>query len=207
MLGSDWPVHVSPLTRIVPLSPRVGGGWGTIVVTSANGAAALGRLGLDPRIPVVAVGERTAEAARQAGFAARMRGPDAAGLARALIADPPPGPVLHLRGAEGAGDIAGTLRAAGLPCEEVIAYRQEDAVPTDAALSLLAGGAPVAVPLYSPASARRLAALPIRAPLLVAALSPAVASVAAAMAPERLVVASEPAGAFILRELRALVLP
>jgi uroporphyrinogen-III synthase len=76
---------VAPLFETHPLDwvPRDPGGFDAILLTSAN-AARLGGEALLPllALPCYAVGERTAEAARAAGFANVMAGPsDGAALA------------------------------------------------------------------------------------------------------------------------------
>ena len=68
--GHDvWEV---PLMKVEPVAADLSGGWGALVITSAN---APGAIADNPardallKLPVFAVGRRSAEAAREAGFA------------------------------------------------------------------------------------------------------------------------------------------
>lgn len=119
-----------------------------VLVTSANAAVRLARFGAVPT--VYAVGEATAEAARAAvrGEAVSAGG-DAAALAALVIArlDPEDGPLVHVRGAHVAGDLAGRLRRAGFKVGEVIAYEAEtvESLAPAAVAALRAGGAAVLI--------------------------------------------------------------
>jgi len=120
----------APLLRIVSdsgvdLGERPYAG---IVVTSAN---ALDAMAKHPQresllnVPVLAVGERTAEAAREAGFAnvVSVNG-DVARLADVVTATIPRGSrVLYLAGANRAGDLAGLLQTAGYSVHMAEIYR------------------------------------------------------------------------------------
>lgn len=112
-----------------------------LVATSANGirafAARDGRRGL----PVRAVGEATARAARAAGFArVEAAGGDVATLAEAIVAglDPGRGGVLHIAGSVSAGDLGGRLAAAGFAYRRAVLYRMRpaDALSPDARRAL-----------------------------------------------------------------------
>lgn len=98
------------------LPPRPAG----LVVTSRQAM----RLAVLPTawrdLPVWTIGAGTAAAAREAGFhLIHSHGGDGAGLAAILLADPPPGPLLWLRGE----DIAFDLTAAGVALTQAIVYR------------------------------------------------------------------------------------
>lgn len=124
------------------------------------------------------VGRQTAAQARAASFEAVSADGDADALVALILADPPPGRLLHLRGQEVRGDIPGQLRSAGLGAESAIVYRQAEQPLTAEASGLLRQAGPVIVPVFSPRSAQLLReALPIdlRAELWLAAMSPAVA--------------------------------
>jgi uroporphyrinogen-III synthase len=167
-----------------------------LIFTSETGVAAFGRLSPGLRLPAWCVGDSTAAAARAAGHDARSAAGDAAALVALLAGLRPSGLLLHARGQDSRGDVAGRLSAAGLSVAEAVVYRQIAVALTDAARALLAGGDAVALPLLSPRTARILAgqlqAAPARAPLWVAALSPAVAAEAQALAPARLQIAARP---------------
>ena len=109
------------------------------------------------------MGEMTARAAREAGFAARSADGDVESLA-ALAAREPAGPGvwLHVRGREAAGDLTGRLKAAGVPARGLEIYRQVSLpMPGPAAALLAEGGVPV-IAAFSPRSARRRLLLRLR---------------------------------------------
>lgn len=197
----------SPLIAPRFLSPALPAGpFAALVFTSETGVEAARRLGV-PAAAAICVGDRTAAAARAAGHRAQSAGGDADALVACLLAAPPPGPVLHLHGAETRGAIAERLRAGGVAAEAAAVYAQEPRPLSPAARARLAAGDPVAVPLFSPRTAQllatALAAEPARAPLWIAALSPAVA--AAAPAAARLAVALRPDAAAMLDALQRLL--
>src|SRR5204863_6335298 len=93
--------------------------------------------------PLYTVGKRSAEAAREAGFA-RVQSAD--GDARDLVklvtrSVPAPGPLLYLAGEDRAGDIDGDLVAAGYRVRTAIVYRasNDGALPEAVAQALRAG--------------------------------------------------------------------
>lgn len=107
--------------------------YGAVVVTSAN---ALRALASHParesllKLAVFAVGQHTAEAARQAGFQDVVAaGGDAAALRDLMMksirakALPKAATVLYLAGADRSGDLAGELRERGLGVVTVTSYR------------------------------------------------------------------------------------
>jgi uroporphyrinogen-III synthase len=167
---------IAPLMAPELLTPPLPDGpFKGVIFTSATGVLAAAAW---PDLPRRAwcVGDRTAAEARQAGFAARSAGGDAAALVAAIRADPPEGRLLHLRGEDARGDIAATLTADGIATDEVIVYRQVPQPLTAAAQALLQGDGPVILPLFSPRSATLFgrAAGAVRARLHVVAISRAV---------------------------------
>ena len=195
---------VAPLLEVRPLAPEIDlAGVAALAFTSANGVRAFARLNSDRTHRVWTVGEATAEAAREAGFAdAHSADGDVAALAEALIREPPGGAVLHLSAREPAGDLVGTLNASGLQARRAEVY---ETTPT--ALALTPEAAPIAdvVLLHSPRAARLLAALAAggasRA-LRAVCLSPAVAAGLGGALPA--VSAARPDEAALLAALRAL---
>jgi uroporphyrinogen-III synthase len=132
-------------------------GVAAILATSANGVRALVRRLERRDIPVFAVGPQTAQEARDAGFA---HVENADGDAKALAAAvpgwlaPDAGTLLHVRGTESAGHLAGDLAARGYDVRPSILYAM-DAVPLmpQARESLRAGTVDAAL-FFSPRSAR-----------------------------------------------------
>jgi uroporphyrinogen-III synthase len=120
-------VLVAPLMRIEPVAADLAGTWSAIVITSANalqaGSATAGRV---KTLPVFAVGDRSAEAARQAGFAeVSSANGDIEDLVR-LVAARAVGakaPLLYLAGEDRTGDLVAQLAAHGVDAEMTVVYR------------------------------------------------------------------------------------
>jgi uroporphyrinogen-III synthase len=96
-----------------------------VLCTSANGVRALARASAERRLPLLAVGDATAERARVEGFTSvASAGGDAADLVRLAAArlDPREGRLLHVCGSAVAGDLAGDLRKRGFAVERSILY-------------------------------------------------------------------------------------
>ncbi len=122
---------LAPVLRIEPIDHADfgRGPWGGILVTSANAVRALER---HPRrvellsLPVLAVGPRTADAARAAGFyqtvSADGDGEDLGRLAGTRLGGVRL-PLLYLAGSDRARDLAGDLGRRGIAVETVIVYR------------------------------------------------------------------------------------
>jgi uroporphyrinogen-III synthase len=174
--AADWPVVIAPLTGLRMLAPPPLPGDATdLIFTSETAVAAARDLPLG-RLPAWCVGGRTAAAARAAGFPATQGPGDGRDLVAFIAQRRPQGRFLHLRGRDAAVDVAGLLAARGIACGEAVLYEQVSTPPTPEAAALLAGSAPVLVPLFSANGARALAALTPRAPLFLVAMSPAVAA-------------------------------
>lgn len=175
---TDLPVVISPLMAPVFLAPPLPEApFRAVILTSETGAQAAGtRRAVLPGL-AYCVGARTAEAARAAGFEAIVAGGDAAELVATLSGGDETGPLLHLRGRDSRGEIAGTLTKRRIVTHEAVIYDQQEQPLSDEARGLLAGDAPLIVPLFSPRSAVLFAAQAQGAERLwLAALSPAVAA-------------------------------
>lgn len=211
----DVEIVLSPLMQTRFLDPVLQDRpYRALLLTSETGAEAAGRLAATVQnFPkrALCVGDRTAIAARAAGFDALS----AAGDARDLIAlaqrQFSAGPLLHLRGKDSAGDIAETLTKGGTETVSAIVYAQEPHPLSAKAIEVFGQGLPVLIPLFSPRSASLLAAaLPLgtSTPIWVAALSPAVAEAALVLRPARTVIAAQPNGESMLHAVaEALSLP
>ena len=122
-------VLVAPLMRIEPVHADLSGGWGGVIITSANAALAVAD---NParktlcKLPVFAVGRRSAEAAGQAGFAdVATAGGDVRDLVR-LIAErraDAAAPLLYLAGEDRAADLVAELIVHDIAAEMVVVYR------------------------------------------------------------------------------------
>ena len=154
-------VLLAPLLRVEPvvaaLAPDFGGNWAGVIVTSANALRAIeGKAGPLVKLPLYAVGARTAEAAREAGFTTvHVADGDAKALA-ALIgerAQEIPGPLLYLAAEQRAADLEAELKPRGVSVATRVVYRTL-ALPLPRALAdALAAGRIDAVLHYSKRSA------------------------------------------------------
>ncbi len=195
-LGAEVETIIAPLVEIVCAGdiPDLGR-YAGVIFTSASALECLPP-GFDGGgRPAYCVGDRTAEAARRAGFEAVSADGDATALVRLVRRLDPSGPLIHLRGAHAAADLADELREAGYAADERIVYRQQDLPPDPAALELLAAPRDVVAPAFSPRGARRLVQLAAgrRARLHLVAIS-AAAVRACAPPPNALTVAERPTG-------------
>lgn len=120
--------HEAVVTPVLEVRPLPGGvdldGIVALAFTSANAVSAFARRETRRDLPVFAVGGATAAAARSVGFEAVRAG---AGDVRALAAlidteRPAGGEVLHVAGRPMAGDLAGDLRAQGVPARTAVLY-------------------------------------------------------------------------------------
>jgi uroporphyrinogen-III synthase len=180
----------APLMRIETVAAALPADAAAIALTSSNAVRALtdqpdcrALMG----VPVFAVGERTAAAARTAGFGdVRSAGGDVDSLVRLVASSLPPnaGRIVYASGRDVAGDLEGRLAAAGLNVERIVVYEAVAATALpEPARHMLAAGDIGAVLLYSPRSARIFAALSMRAGIsledtIAVAMSDAVAEAA-----------------------------
>lgn len=127
-LGHD--VIAAPLLRIMPVDVTIDAtSWAGVLITSANAARAVALNRSVPglaRLPVFAVGRRSAEAARAAGFTDVISAdgalPDLVQLVAARLGASG-GRVIYLAGEERAGDPGADLAAHGISVETAVVYR------------------------------------------------------------------------------------
>ncbi|MFN4353988.1 uroporphyrinogen-III synthase [Parvibaculum sp.] len=187
--------------------------WQALLVTSANGARALGRIAEADlkRIPVLAVGEASAAAARAEGFAnVRAAEGDVHTLdaLAARVLDPAKGPLFHAAGSVLAGDLKAMLEARGFEVERLALYEAEKQDLPQDVLDALKDGQIGGVLFFSPRTAGQFAAL-IRAAGLPSSLggvtayclSAAVAGELAGLGFRTVQIAAEPS----LKSLTALI--
>lgn len=122
-------VLVAPLMRVEPVAVDLRPHWGAVIITSANAASAIAThpaLEALSALPVYAVGRRSADAARQAGFTdVTAAGGDVRDLVR-LIAEhraDAQAPLLYLAGENRAADLIGDLAVHGIAAELAVVYR------------------------------------------------------------------------------------
>jgi uroporphyrinogen-III synthase len=184
--------------------------YGAVVVTSANALRAIeARLANSPllKLPLFAVGEHTAEAARAAGFTKVVSAAsDAAGLRERIVAGvkartvKKTSPLLYLAGADLARDLPGELGERGFTVITQTAYRMVPItdLPDEVRGAFAAGGVDTVLH-YSRRSARafieavRAAGVEISAlSLRQCCLSTAIATVVRDAGASQVVVASSP---------------
>lgn len=184
-----------------------------LLVTSANGLRAFAALDARRGLPVYAVGDASAAAARDLDFTQVV---SAAGNVDALAAlvkqalDPAAGPLLHPAAGKLAGDLQGALSAAGFTVLRAVLY---DAVPaaalSDGCRRALTDELIDAVTFFSPRTAAAFVSLVQAAGLAgacgkVAAvcLSPAVADTLSVLEWRQISVAGEPDQTALLAALQ-----
>jgi uroporphyrinogen-III synthase len=122
-------VLVTPLMRIEPIAANFEGEWSAIIVTSANAANAIrdnssGNALM--KLPLFAVGRRSAEAARESGFEDVLSADGGVRDLLQLIGIRRPdrnAPLLYLAGEDRAADLVGELSACGIAAEMRVVYR------------------------------------------------------------------------------------
>jgi uroporphyrinogen-III synthase len=207
-------VLLQPLLRIEfeDGPPPDVGGVQALLFTSANGVRAFARRTDLRTLPVYAVGDATATAARAERFLfVASAGGDVSDLAALLQdrLDPAGGRLLHVAGSAVAGDLAGTLEAAGFTVDRLQLYTAQKTEALDPSIhSALAAGAVDAALFFSPRSAASFVSLVRDAALAGAcedirafALSAAVAEALSPVSWRAIAVAPEPTQESLLATL------
>lgn len=192
--------------------------YGGVIITSANAPRAVRSHPLSGQLidlPVFAVGNRAAEAARKIGFANVLSADGDVAALRKLIADTIPkrerkAPLLYLSGTDIAGDIVSGLASDGITATPLTVYRMIPVADLpDPVRTAFAGHVIEAVLHYSPRSAAAFVAAIRGAALEIAGLavlqvciSEAVARVLREAGATRLVVAENPREAAVLDALQ-----
>jgi uroporphyrinogen-III synthase len=197
--GIGLPVLISPVLRIEPCEADMPADMAGAIFTSKNGVAAVpGR-----NLPAWCVGWATADAAEVKGWRAIAAEGEAQSLLRRILADAPEGKLVHFRGEHMRVDVAARLRESGFEAVDIVAYRQEAEPLCEEARALLERENPVILPLFSPRSAAQVAkAGPFRAPLLIVAISDAVAQEVACLSPKHVIVTPEPDAEFMVAGIK-----
>ena len=171
-------VLVAPMMKVELVAADLAGDWGAVVVTSANAPGAIAahsaRAVLIKR-PAYAVGRRSAEAARQAGFGdVTTAGGDVRDLVR-LIAErhaDAAGPLLYLAGEDRAADLIGEMAAHGIAAVMRVVYRAITAPFPPQLVAVLKAGEIDAVLHFSKRSAENYLAGARAAGIVAQALAP-----------------------------------
>ena len=158
---------VAPMLIIAPApgveAPLDLGGVQALVFTSANGVRVFARLSETRGLPVFAVGDASAAAARDAGFArVESAGGDIEDLARLIVMRLAPGDGALYQAAASrlAGDLKGAIEAAGFTLRREVLYQATPVAELGAALRReLADGGLDAASFFSPRSAETFVSL------------------------------------------------
>ncbi|HXY98898.1 MAG TPA: uroporphyrinogen-III synthase [Stellaceae bacterium] len=203
---------IAPLPEAARLLADALIGAQAVLFTSANGARVFAAASARRELPVFAVGDATAAAARLAEFrSVTSAGGDVATLAALAAARlaPQHGALVHAAGSVTAGDLAGRLEAQGFSVRRAAIYeaRPARALAPDVAAALAEGAIELAL-FFSPRTAATFVRLIADAGLAPAcramtalALSPAVAEALGALAWRRVLVAGAPTQAELLAAL------
>lgn len=153
-IGAGIRIVISPVTRIElePIKHDLRG-FGAVIVTSVNGAAALPSGG---NMHAFCVGTRSAAAARAKGYEPVIANGDVNSLLSVIRECQPTEPLLYPHGSERKTDIEAALEPDGIQVRSVVAYRQFAEKLTQEAIETLKGSAPVILPIFSAKSAHRL---------------------------------------------------
>ena len=157
--GSGIEPVIEPMMQVADVSATLDlQGMQALAFTSANGVRAFSARDKDRSLPIFAVGQATALAARNEGFSSvHTAGGDVDHLAGLIgvILDPDDGPLLHVAGKVVAGDLGATLAVLGFQVERAVLYGTEPLAELSASLkSALQGKTLDGVTLYSPRTAR-----------------------------------------------------
>lgn len=147
-LGDAAVVIESPLLQINPVEFGDVPDKGDVIFTSENGVAGFLAGAKVGERKAFCVGDRTAEAAREAGFDAFSASGTSADLIE-LIAEEGSGEMIYARGAHVARDLRADLSAIGIPVQEVLVYTQDPLALSEEAKELVQGAGRVIFPLFS----------------------------------------------------------
>ena len=157
-------VLVAPLMNVQRVAADLSGRWGAVIVTSANALSAIADIPAKAaliKLPLFAVGQRSAAAAQEAGFTdVTSAGGDVHDLVRTLSAQhfDAQAPLLYLAGEDRAADLVGELAARGIAAEMRVVYRAVTAPFPSALIEALKAGEVDAVLHFSRRSAENYAA-------------------------------------------------
>ena len=127
--------------------------YDNIIFTSVNAVRAVKTKESIKNRTCYAVGDKTAQAARELGFNPRSAQGNAADLIRLILNDNPSAPLLHLHGRHTRGDIAKTLCRNGILCHSKVVYEQKKLDLNVEAHSVIKEEIPLILPFFSPRTA------------------------------------------------------
>jgi uroporphyrinogen-III synthase len=160
LVGLGFQPIVEPLFDIEPIEDVSLPAFDALAFTSANGARTFAKLSPRRDVPVFCVGARTAEAAREEGFAdVKSADGDVSALGRLISGALPTGArLLHSGNEESRGDLSGQLGGQTIAAVFVATFRAMPAKSPGPALAAhIKGKAPFdAILIHSPRAAKIL---------------------------------------------------
>jgi uroporphyrinogen-III synthase len=125
-IGYD--VLVAPLTQVKPIAADLAGDWSAVIISSANAVRALDTRQLTSvsKMPLFAVGQRSADAAREAGFKdVRSANGDAHDLVHLVATShfDKAAMCLYLAGEDRAADVEGELAKRAIKVRTLVVYK------------------------------------------------------------------------------------
>nr|WP_239479655.1 uroporphyrinogen-III synthase [Actibacterium sp. 188UL27-1] len=190
----EVPSVISPILRIVPLSPVLPDAPAPVIFTSANGVWAFLQLRAAADQVAYCVGPRTARVAQDGGFRAISANGAVDDLEALIRAERPVGPLIYACGKVRTGDLDDRLRQTGSSVITCEVYDQAPQRLTETAQEILASARTVILPLFSPRSAALMsgASQAAKAPLHLVFLSENVAAAWSGPPPKQYVIAPAP---------------
>ncbi|MDU8927925.1 uroporphyrinogen-III synthase [Alisedimentitalea sp. MJ-SS2] len=187
----DVEIVISPLLQIEWIGVELPAG--RPIFTSKNGIEGYLHSGGEGIGACWCVGEATAQAAAEAGFAPMVGGGDAKDLIKAIRDSGDKGPFVHCRGAHARGNVALTLQKMGLSVVDLVVYDQQVQDLSDQAKTLLESEKPVVLPLFSPRTATQFSKVHCgQSPLFIAVMSNAVLAALGELRFDGLAIADRP---------------
>ncbi len=126
--GRGYDVLMAPLMQVTPIASDLAGDWSAVIISSANAIRALEARHISSlgKLLLFAVGQRSADAAREAGFTnVRAANGDADDLIRLVATShaAKAATYLYLAGEDRAADVEGELAKRGIKARTVIVYQ------------------------------------------------------------------------------------
>ncbi len=123
-----YDVLVAPLMQVKPLAADLAGDWSAVIISSANAVRALDAWQITSlsKMPLFAVGERSADAAREAGFTdVRSANGDADDLIQLVVTGDAgtAATYLYLAGEDRAADVEGELAKRAIKVRTLVVYK------------------------------------------------------------------------------------
>jgi uroporphyrinogen-III synthase len=125
--GRGYDVLVAPLMQVKPIAADLAGEWSAVIISSANALRAIDapQIASLTKLPLFAVGQRSADAAREVGFRdVRSANGDARDLIRLVASQADTSATsLYLAGEDRAADLESELGKGGVRVRTVTVYK------------------------------------------------------------------------------------